>query len=135
MYPKEVYDQIKAISAELRPDCIRFIQKLIQTPSISGEEEALANVLIKEMEKLGYDRVFRDDVGNVIGIIQGEDGPVLMFNSHMDHVAPGDIENWEGYDPYGGQIDICECDSADATYREKVECIHGRGASDINDNI
>lgn len=131
MYPKEVYDQIKAISAELRPDCIRFIQKLIQTPSISGEEEALANVLIKEMEKLGYDRVFRDDVGNVIGIIQGEDGPVLMFNSHMDHVAPGDIENWEGYDPYGGQIDICECDSADATYREKVECIHGRGASDV----
>ena len=34
MYPKEVYDQIKAISAELRPDCIRFIQKLIQTPSM-----------------------------------------------------------------------------------------------------
>ena len=54
-----------------------------------------------------------------------------MYNSHMDHVAPGDVANWEGYDPYGGKIDICECDNADRTAKEMVECIHGRGASDV----
>lgn len=132
MFNEQVYDRINELAKEVKPDCIKFIQKLLQTPAISGEEFELTEVLIAEMEKLGYDEVFRDKFGNIIGIINGEaGGPTIMYNSHMDHVSPGNIDNWEGYDPYGGEIDICECDNRDRTAVEKIECLHGRGASDV----
>lgn len=128
----EIFENISLISEALREDVISFAQKLIQTPSLSGEEYNLSNLLINEMEKLGYDEFFRDNQGNIVGIINGtEDGPTIMYNSHMDHVDAGDLENWEGYDPFGGTIDICEVDNQDRTVKEYVECIHGRGASDV----
>lgn len=129
---KNVFEKINEMAKELKPEVVKFTQKLVQTPSISGEEGRLADLLIEEMKKLGYDEVFRDDQGNVFGIINGiEEGPTIMYNSHMDHVSPGDPANWEGYDPYGGEIDICEVDNQDKTAKEKVECIHGRAASDV----
>lgn len=127
----QILDALNKISKELYPEMVAFSQKLIQTPSISGNEKALADLNIAEMEKLGYDEVFRDDHGNVVGVVKGtEEGPTIMFNSHMDHVSPGDEANWEGYDPYGGLIDRCQVDAQDKTADES-ECIHGRGASDV----
>jgi putative selenium metabolism hydrolase len=127
-----IFDTINMLAEELKPDVISFAQKLIQTPSISGSEEELSNLLLKEMEKLGYDKYFRDEQGNVVGIINGsEEGSTIMFNSHMDHVSAGDKANWLGYDPFGGEIDICEVDNQDKTEKELTECIHGRAASDV----
>ncbi|GIM29080.1 peptidase [Clostridium polyendosporum] len=126
------FEAIKTISSFYKGDLVEFTEKLIQTSSISGTEKAVADLYIAEMEKLGYDEVFRDDMGNVVGIVKGnEEGPSIMYNSHMDHVSPGDYANWEGYDPYGAQIDICEIDNQDKTAKEIVECIHGRAASDV----
>lgn len=128
---KELVDAIKELSAEMHDDLIRFAQKLIQIPSISGNEKALSELNISQMKRLNYDKIFRDDFGNVIGIVNGtEPGPTIMYNSHMDHVSPGEETNWEGYHPYGGIIDICEVDNQDKE-TEKAECIHGRGASDV----
>lgn len=129
---KSVFEKLSEMAAEVKPEVIKFAQKLVQTPSISGEEGPLSELLLTEMEKLGYDEYFRDDQGNIFGIINGtEDGPTIMYNSHMDHVSPGDYANWEGYDPYGGKIDVCEVDNQDKTLKEKAECIHGRAASDV----
>ncbi|QEK11722.1 M20/M25/M40 family metallo-hydrolase [Crassaminicella thermophila] len=129
---KEMIQKLSEIAKELKPEVVKFAQKLIKTPSISGEEGQLAELLLAEMEKLGYDEYFRDEQGNIVGIINGdEEGPTIMFNSHMDHVSPGDVANWEGYDPYGAEIDICEVDNQDKTEKEMVECIHGRAASDV----
>lgn len=50
---------------------VAFAQKLVQTPSISGTEKALADLDLDEMEKSGYDEVFRDDHGNIVGIVKG----------------------------------------------------------------
>ncbi|MDF2566939.1 MAG: peptidase dimerization domain protein [Oscillospiraceae bacterium] len=122
---------IKETAEELYPDMVAFAQKLVQTPSISGTEKALADLDLEEMKKLGYDEVFRDDHGNIVGLVKGtESGPTIMYNSHMDHVSPGDAANWEGYDPYGGLIDICKVDTQDK-HPDEAECIHGRGASDV----
>ncbi|MCH3965744.1 MAG: M20/M25/M40 family metallo-hydrolase [Clostridium sp.] len=127
-----IYQDIKLISQELKSEVVSFARKLIQTPSISGSEYELSCILLDEMKKLGYDEYFRDDQGNIVGIINGEeDGPTIMYNSHMDHVGEGNLENWRGYDPYGGKIDICEVDDSDGTKKEMTECIHGRGASDV----
>jgi putative selenium metabolism hydrolase len=122
---------IKEISSELYMDMVAFGQKLVQTPSISGTEKALSELDLAEMEKLGYDEVFRDIHGNIVGIVKGtEPGPTIMYNSHMDHVSPGDASNWEGYDPYGGMLDFCKVDTWDKK-PDEAECIHGRGASDV----
>lgn len=123
--------KLKEISAGFEEDVVKFTQKLVQTPSISGSEKGVADLLLAEMKKLGYDQVFRDEMGNVVGIVEGaEDGPTIMYNSHMDHVSPGDSANWEGYDPYGGEIDVCEVDNQDGELEES-ECVHGRAASDV----
>lgn len=122
---------IKEITDELYPKMVAFGQKLVQTPSISGTEGTLADLDLAEMQKLGYDEVFRDAHGNIVGLVKGtEPGPTIMYNSHMDHVSPGDVANWQGYDPYGGQIDVCQVDTQDKQ-PDQAECIHGRGASDV----
>lgn len=127
----EIIMKLKEISESLNDEAIAFAQKLIQTPSISGNERDVADLLIAEMEKLGYDQVFRDDMGNVVGIVEGsKEGPTIMYNSHLDHVSPGDANNWEGYNPYGGEIDICAVDDQDGN-SDQAECIHGRAASDV----
>lgn len=126
-----IYERTKEIAVGMEEDLIDFTQRLIQTKSISGFEDKVAKVYIEEMEKLGYDEVFQDKAGNVVGIIRGElDGPTIMYNAHLDHVSEGDINNWEGYDPYGGEVDICEVDNRDKSAVEKTKCIHGRAASD-----
>ncbi len=89
---------------ERQRDClIGFAQRLVQTPSLSGQEGDLAAQVRAEMEGLGYDEVWQDEVGNVIGRIQGGDGPALMFNGHMDHVDAGDAQRWP-HPPLGGEI-------------------------------
>ncbi|OPX43119.1 succinyl-diaminopimelate desuccinylase [Ruminiclostridium hungatei] len=125
-------DKIKGLGEEMFDDMVAFAQKLVQTPSISGTEFDLSELAMLEMKKLGYDEVFRDDQGNIVGLVRGsEPGPTIMYNSHMDHVSPGDVSNWQGYDPYGGTLDICEADNQDKTLKEQTQCIHGRGASDV----
>lgn len=127
-----MFEKLNKIAEEMKPEVVKFTQKLIQTPSISGEEKGVADLYLAEMEKLGYDEVYRDDMGNVFGFVYGaEDGPTIMYNGHMDHVSPGDPANWEGYDPYGGEIDVCEIDNQDKTGKDMTECIHGRAAADV----
>lgn len=108
---------------ETRSDVIAFAQKLIQTPSTSGQEGDLAQLMIAEMKKLNYDEAFIDDMGNTVGVVRGTGGEGavnIMFNCHMDHVDPGREDAWE-YPPYGGVID--------------KGYIHGRGASDVEGAI
>lgn len=86
-----------------REDCIDFLQDLIAIPSAStvGEDETeIGQRIRKEMESLGYDEVFVDDIGNVHGVIEGErdDEGAVMFNSHIDTVGVGDPDQWE-HDP------------------------------------
>ena len=102
----------------IKDDCVGFAQRLIQTPSMPGEEEAIAHLIADEMREIGVDEVWMDEVGNVCGRLRGEDGslPALVLNTHLDHVDPGDPQLWPS-PPYGGEI-------VDGR-------IVGRGASDI----
>ena len=91
-----------------------------------------ADICLAEMKKIGYDEVFRDEWGNVIGSINGETkGPSILYNGHLDHVPPGDISLWGKYHPYGGELDIVQTDSRDGSRRETAQVIHGRGVADL----
>jgi putative selenium metabolism hydrolase len=96
---------------------IGFAQRLVQTPSLPGEERAIAELTVREMQTLGYDDVWTDRVGNVIGVLRGTGGgPSVQFNAHLDHVSPGDHALW-ARPPFGGVIED--------------GVLYGRGASDV----
>ena len=89
----------------LLADCVDFTQRLIQTPSMSFEEDALAVLIADEMRVLDFDEVWLDEIGNVNGRLHGKDRtlPALVLNSHTDHVDPGDPVLWSS-PPYAGEI-------------------------------
>ncbi len=89
----------------LNRECVAFIQRLIQTPSMSYEEAALARLIASEWRALGFDEVWLDEMGNVFGRVYGQerDLPMLVLNSHLDHVDPGDTVLWPT-PPYAAQI-------------------------------
>lgn len=83
---------------------VTFAQRLIQTPSLPGAEGDAARLVRSEMQSLGYDDTWIDEVGNVVGVIRGTGGgPSVMFNTHLDHVDVGDLNGWP-YPPYEGKI-------------------------------
>ena len=104
------------MSDDLQP-CIDFLQQMIRTPSLPGREGSLAKLMADQMRDLGYDEVRIDEVGNVLGRIEGQGrAPDLMFNTHLDHVDVGDPAAWP-HPPFGGEI--------------HDDRIWGRGAVDI----
>jgi succinyl-diaminopimelate desuccinylase len=113
-------DEVKALRAAASRNSapmIEFSRRLIQTPSLPGEERAIADLTLAEMKRLGYDDVWIDRVGNVIGVVRGSgSGPSVQFNAHLDHVGVGDPALWP-FPPFEAVI--------------KDDTLFGRGASDV----
>lgn len=87
-------------------DSLTFLQELLSIPSPSGDENAVAEYLVKHMTTLGF-RTHRDEAGNVVGTLgdsQVERDIVLL--GHIDTV-PGLIPvRWRGNRLYGrGAVD------------------------------
>jgi succinyl-diaminopimelate desuccinylase len=97
------HDRLWKLAEGERENLIGFTQRLIQTPSMPGKEGEVAELLQRQMERLGYDEVWRDEAGNIIGRIGGGSGPSLMLNGHMDHVDAGEAVHWR-HPPFGGEI-------------------------------
>ena len=97
-------DKLLALTNHYRAEMIGFCQRIVQTPSLPGEEGDVAALIRAEMERLNYDEVWNDDWGNVVGLLRGQgSGRSVMFNGHMDHIDPGDPQDWP-YPPYSGEI-------------------------------
>jgi len=96
------------------PAMVRFLQDLIAIPAESCQERPVIARIRQEMEKVGFDEVRIDGMGNILGRI-GSGQTVIMMDSHTDTVGVGDPKEW-ARDPYGGTID--------------GGCIYGRGACD-----
>lgn len=102
-------------AAELRRSgVVNLLGDLIRIPSMSAYEGEVVARLRQEMEVLGYDEVWVDDFGSIIGRIG--DGPVrIVYDSHIDTVDIGSRSEWsrDPFEPYvAGGI------------------MYGRGASD-----
>ncbi len=67
-------------------DPVVLLHKMVEIPSLSGEESALAAFLVDTMEPLGF-HASVDEAGNAVGILG--DGPTeIVLLGHMDTV-PG----------------------------------------------
>src|SRR5512143_1762633 len=64
---------------------VRLLTNLLGIYSPSGKEGDIANFLVEEMKKLGF-QVGIDAIGNVIGVV-GEGEPTIFLCGHMDTVA------------------------------------------------
>jgi len=112
-----VDEQLRNLAESRREQVVHLCQQLIQVPSLSSQESEMAQLVKAEMEGLGYDRVWTDEAGNVIGLVAGTgDGPKVQFNTHLDHVDPGNLDAWP-FPPYEARV--------------HEGAIWGRGASDI----
>ncbi len=96
-------EKIRSAAQEKYAGLLAFTKKIVRIPSLPGHEAEVASVISKELERLGYDKVWTDKAGNVIGKINGGRGPTIMLNGHMDHVDPGPAEDWP-YSPFSSQI-------------------------------
>lgn len=104
---------------------LTFLRTLVRTPSPSGQEGDVAALIMEEMVGLGFDKVWRDESGNVLGRIDppcglSPDAPLLMFDSHMDTVAVAESDAWE-MDPFAAEI--------------RQDRLYGLGACDMKSGL
>lgn len=73
---------------------VGFLQRLVEIPSLPGEETAVAHFLVRQMNQAGFTAQI-DEVGNAVGSLShpnaaGQIQQKIVLLGHMDTV-PGDI--------------------------------------------
>jgi len=101
-------------AVEYRQDVVRFVRDIIRIPSESCEEGEVVERIRQEMERVGFDEVTIDPMGNILGKV-GSGKSIILMDAHIDTVGVGDPRLWS-FDPFHGKIED--------------DTIFGRGASD-----
>jgi len=110
----EIAEKIKALAEKYSNYTAENLSKLVKIKSLSMEEKEVQYELKRQMEEAGFDEVFIDGIGNVIGRI-GNGKKILAIDGHMDTVDVGNLDNWS-FNPFSGEI--------------KDGFVHGRGTVD-----
>lgn len=109
-----MHQKIAEKAHQYTDDMVQFLRDMIAIPSESGDEARVVRRAAEEMERLGFDEVFIDGFGNVLGRV-GSGKTVIALDGHLDTVGIGDRSTFR-FDPYAGVIEN--------------GIIYGRGASD-----
>ncbi|NVN96334.1 MAG: YgeY family selenium metabolism-linked hydrolase [Bacteroidetes bacterium] len=110
----EIAEKIKVLAEKYSNYTAENLSKLVKIKSLSMEEKEVQYELKRQMEEAGFDEVFIDGIGNVIGRI-GNGKKILAIDGHMDTVDVGNLDNWS-FNPFSGEI--------------KDGFVHGRGTVD-----
>lgn len=103
MIEQAVIDRLKNRVAEQRDDIVTFLREICAIPSMDSQIRQVGERVEAEMTRLGFDEVWWDRMGNVVGRIG--DGPTkLLYDSHIDTVGIGDPDEWE-WDPFEGKVE------------------------------
>ena len=119
-------ENLRDAATGIGPELVDFCRRLIQAPSETGKEAAVAAVYRAELEKLGIDSITVDEFGNVSGRLPAVvPSGNMLFCGHLDQVGidahfPGSEGDWP-FDPFEGRV-------AD-------DHIWGRGASDVKGSL
>lgn len=103
MVDQEMLQTIRERVAVQREAIIQFLRELCAIPSYDSKIREVGERAEAEMRKLGFDDVFFDKMGNVVGKI-GSGPRILLYDSHIDTVGIGDRDAWE-WDPFEGKIE------------------------------
>jgi putative selenium metabolism hydrolase len=108
------FNKILEKAEEYKADMTQFLRDMVRIPSESCDEKLVVLRIKEEMEKVGFDKVEIDPMGNIHGTI-GHGPTLIAYDAHIDTVGVGNMDNWN-YDPYEGF--------------EDDDVIGGRGTSD-----
>ncbi len=111
---ENIWQKINELAEKYRDYTAGNLSRLVRIKSLTAHEKDVQMELKRQMEEAGFDEVFIDGMGNVIGRI-GRGKKNLAIDGHMDTVDIGNPANWS-FDPLGGEI--------------KDGYVHGRGSVD-----
>ncbi len=94
------FQKIKALAEGYEKDMTKFLRDLVKFPGESCNEEKTVLRIKEEMEKLEFDKVEIDPMGNVLGYM-GTGETLVAYDAHIDTVGVGNLANWD-FDPYEG---------------------------------
>lgn len=94
------YNKIHEAAKGYEADMTKFLRDLVRIPGESAGEKGHIMRIKEEMEKVGFDKVEIDPMGNVLGYM-GSGKTLIGYDAHIDTVGIGNINNWE-FDPYEG---------------------------------
>ncbi len=84
-----MYTILRNKNEGLQRDVLAFAEALVRTPSVTGDEAKVAELVEGKMREIGYDKVFRDEADNVVGVMIGREAdPTVLLNCHLDTVKP-----------------------------------------------
>ncbi len=96
---REVMEGARAREDEI----VGFLRDLIAIPAESLREGERCERVRQEYEKLGFDEVFFDGLGNVVARLGN--GPLkILMDGHIDCVGVGDPDSWH-HDPFEGKLE------------------------------
>ena len=104
---------------KVESDLTAFMQDIIRIPSLSSQEGDVIERIREEMEKLEYDEITVDPMGNLIGRV-GSGPRVIALDGHVDTVDIGDRSLWDR-DPFSAEIED--------------GVLYGRGTSDMKGGV
>lgn len=93
---KLIFEKAKDYQA----DMTRFLRDMVAIFSESCDEKRVVHCIKEEMEKVGFDKVEIDLMGNVFGYI-GYGLRLVAMDAYIDTVGIGNIKNWD-FDLYEG---------------------------------
>lgn len=96
-------DSLNQRVAAAHDDIIAFLRDIVAIPSMNNDIEAVGQRIGEEMRKLGFDQVYVDRYGSIVGRI-GSGPTILLYDSHIDTVGIGDRAQWP-WDPFEGKIE------------------------------
>jgi putative selenium metabolism hydrolase len=96
---KEAQSRVQAV----RKDIVKFMREICAIPSMDSQLKEVGDRIAAEMNKLGFDEVRFDKMGNILGRI-GSGERVIVYDSHIDTVGIGDPSEWR-WDPFKGKIE------------------------------
>jgi acetylornithine deacetylase len=118
-------NKIEAYIDEHKQEAIAFLQKLVQQPSLQGNEKGVQALVIEKLNRLKLkvdcwdpdhaelvkhpyfieSRKSYEGSPNVVGVWKGKGGgKSILLNGHIDVVPEGDATKWS-HDPFSGRIE------------------------------
>lgn len=95
--------KLNQMVADAEDDIINFLREIVAIPSMDSQIEEVGKRIGEEMVQLGFDTVYFDRYGSIVGRI-GDGDKIILFDSHIDTVGIGDPAQWE-WDPFEGKIE------------------------------
>jgi putative selenium metabolism hydrolase len=96
-------DQLNQRVEAAREDILKFFREIVAIPSMNSDIEKVGERIGEEMRKLGFDQVYVDKYGSIVGKI-GNGDRIILFDSHIDTVGIGDPSQWQ-WDPFVGKVE------------------------------